>query len=141
MKFSILKGGQLALVASNLASRRWNGFLAIYSDPKFAPAIPHIDIGTETEAGNSDVLWVDEKRLIVASDAGSVDLWTVLDNGRAIENSLCLLEHNGICSSISLNGSKQQIVSGSYDGRYHTYTTILCIRLIACSKILQGPLR
>ena len=109
--------GTLALIASNLASRTWNGILAIYSDPNFAPAVPHIDIGTETEAGNSDVIWIDDKRLLVASDSGAVDLWTVLDEGRAIENSLSYLEHDDVCSSICLNASKQQVVSGSWDGR------------------------
>ena len=105
------------MTASNLASRKWNGILAIYSDPKFAPAVPHIDISTETEAGNSDVIWLDNKRLLVATDSGAVDLWTVLDDGRSIENSISYLEHNDVCSSISLNPTKQQIVSGSWDGR------------------------
>ena len=114
-------GGELAVTASNLTSRKWNGILAVYSDPKFAPAVPHIDVGTETEAGNSDVVWLDEKRLLVASDSGAVDLWTVLDSGRTIENSMSYLEHNDVCSSISLNLTKQQVVSGSWDGRYASY--------------------
>lgn len=118
----------MALTASNLTSRKWNGVLAIYSDPHFAPAVPHIDIGVETEAGGSDVTWIDEKRLLVASDSGAVDLWTVVDNGRAMENTLSYLEHSGICSSICLNNSKQQVVSGSYDGRY-ALASIGCINL------------
>jgi len=109
------KDGELALTASNLTSRKWNGILAIYSDPEFAPAAPHIDVGTETEAGNSDIIWLDERRLLVASDSGAVDLWTVLSDGSGIENSISYLEHNDVCSSISVNNTKQQVVSGSWD--------------------------
>ena len=109
--------GELALTASNLTSRKWNGILAIYSDPEFAPAAPHIDVGTETEAGNSDIIWLDERRLLVASDSGAVDLWTVLSDGSGIENSISYLEHNDVCSSISVNNTKQQVVSGSWDSR------------------------
>ena len=109
--------GQLALIGSNLASRQWDGFLAVYSDPAFAPEVPHIDIRSSTDAGMSDVCWVDNKRLITASDTGGVDIWKILNDGKTLEKSLSLMEHDDICCSIELNNSHQQIISGSWDGR------------------------
>eukprot|EP00794_Sanderia_malayensis_P007106 gene7106-7909_t len=109
--------GQLALLGSNLASRHWDGLIAIYSDPRFAPEIPHIDCSTETEAGSSDVIWVNNKQLVVASDSGAIDVWGVLDDGKMMENSLSLAEHDNVCCSICLNDTHQQILSGSWDGR------------------------
>ncbi len=108
----------MALIASNLSSRHWDGLIAVFSDPKFAPEIPHIDSATETEAGNSDIAWVDSKRMIVASDSGSVEVWKILEDGQAMENSLSLTEHDDICCSVCVNESHQQILSGSWDGRF-----------------------
>eukprot|EP00795_Rhopilema_esculentum_P000431 gene431-10102_t len=113
---SFNKDGQIAIIGSNLTSRTWNGMLAIYSDPKFAPEIPHIDAAVVTDAGNSDVSWVDDKQLIVASDTGAIDLWTIQNSNGTLENSISFHEHDDICSSVSLDPSRIQFASSSWDG-------------------------
>lgn len=63
--------GTLLLGASSLSGRSWQGSVWIYSDPDQAPSEGFCKAGVQTEAGVTDVKWVSEKGIIVASDSGN----------------------------------------------------------------------
>lgn len=62
--------GTLLLGASSLSGRSWQGSVWIYSDPVQAPNEGFCKAGVQTEAGVTDVKWVSEKGVVVASDSG-----------------------------------------------------------------------
>lgn len=106
--------GQLAVISSNLTGRDWDGTLAVFDDPKFAPNVPHIDYGVKTESGCTSVNWINESRLVTSTDSGSLEIWDMKDRP-ILENSLHLSEHGDICSSVSISRHTTQIVSGGWD--------------------------
>ena len=107
-----------------MTGKNWNGCLAIFLDPKFAPNTPHVDVAAETEAGSTDVQWINKNKVVVASDSGAVDVWTLIEDGRMLEHSMSLLEHDDLCSSVSIDAGCQQIVSGSWDARYNKFIIV-----------------
>lgn len=106
--------GQLAVTASNLTGRDWDGILAVFDEPKFAPNVPHIDYGVKIEAGCTAVEWINETRLVSATDAGSLEIWD-MEERPTLENSVHLSEHADICSSVSVSKQTKQLLSGSWD--------------------------
>lgn len=110
----INENGQLALGASNLTGNFWNGVLTVFNDPSFAPNIPHVDYGCLNEAGCTHVEWIDNERVALSTDAGTVEVWKLKDTP-SIENILTLSEHDDVCSSLSVSKQSQQIVSSSWD--------------------------
>lgn len=62
--------GTLLLGASSLSGRSWQGSVWIFSDPSKAPNEELCKAGVQTEAGVTDVKWVSEKGVVVASDSG-----------------------------------------------------------------------
>lgn len=106
--------GQLAIVASNLTGRCWNGLLAVFNDAKFAPNIPHVDYATQNEAGCTDIDWIDEKRIIISTDAGTIEVWQ-LEDAPILSNKILLSEHNDICSALSISKQSKQVASASWD--------------------------
>ena len=76
---TLFPDGTLLLGASSLTGRSWQGSLWIYSDPEQAPNEGFCKAGVQTEAGITDVKWVAEKGVIVASDSGEMQFhrsWT-----------------------------------------------------------------
>ena len=106
--------GQLAVSASNLTGRTWNGVIAVFNDAKFAPNIPHLDYACVNEAGVTDIEWIDETRIVIGTDAGSVEVWQLKD-APMLENTMLLHEHDDICSAISISKHSKQIISASWD--------------------------
>ena len=106
--------GQLALVASNLTGRDWNGTIALFDDPKFAPNIPHIDFSVKVEYGCTSVAWINETRLVTSTDSGSLLVFDLKDRP-TLENSIHLSEHGDICSSVSVSKHTKQLISGGWD--------------------------
>jgi FOG: WD40 repeat len=106
--------GQLAVASSNLTGRDWDGAIAIFDDPKFAPNLPHVDFGSKLESGVKAVDWINEKKLVVATDAGTLEVFDLKEQP-ALENSLRFIEHGDMCSTISVNNQTKQLLSGSYD--------------------------
>ena len=106
--------GQLAVVSSNLTGRDWDGAITVFDDPNFAPNLPHVDFGSKLEAGAKAVDWIDEKKLVVATDAGCLEVFDLKEQPM-LENSLRFIEHGDMCSTISVNKQTKQLLSGSYD--------------------------
>ena len=100
-----------------MTDRVWNGCLWTFKDSKTAPD-PQYSCGrTYTEAGITDVQWLDSNRMVVALDDGSVEIWAQSGTLPGLENMASLTEHDDIVSSISVDCAKRRIVSGSCDRR------------------------
>ena len=65
-----ISDGSLILGASGLSGRYWAGSLWFYEDPSNAPEVEKCSAGVQTEAGVTDIEWIDESRIAVASDSG-----------------------------------------------------------------------
>jgi len=106
--------GQLAVASSNLTGRDWDGAVTIFDDAKFAPNLPHLDYGYKTEAGAKAIEWINESRLVVSTDAGCLEILDLKERPN-LENTLRLIEHGDMCSTVSVNKQTEQLLSGDYD--------------------------
>ena len=78
---SFLLDGSLVLAASGLTGKSWMGSLWFYEDPASAPQTDRCSAGVRTEAGITDMEWIDENRLAIGSDTGRVMgiVWELLN--------------------------------------------------------------
>jgi len=106
--------GQLVLAASNLAGNCWNGLSAVFNDPQFAPNIPHVDYGALNETGCTNVEWFDENKIVLSTDAGTIELWE-LKEAPVIDNVQVFSPHDDVCCSLNVNKYTSQIISSSWD--------------------------
>ena len=112
---SFNENGQLALAASNLNGKTWDGVIAVFNDAHFAPNIPHIDNGSLNESGCTAIDWIDTENIVTSTDAGTIEIWKKSES-LMLENSVVFAEHNDVCSSISVLKQTKHLVSGSWDG-------------------------
>jgi methylosome protein 50 len=100
-----------------MTDRIWNGSLWIFKDASTAPD-PEYSCGRAcTEAGMTDLQWLDSNRIVVALDDGSVEIWGQSGSLPGLENLASLTEHDDIVTSISVDCAKRRIISGSRDKR------------------------
>uniref|UniRef100_A0A8C1DZD6 Methylosome protein WDR77 n=1 Tax=Cyprinus carpio carpio TaxID=630221 RepID=A0A8C1DZD6_CYPCA len=109
--------GTLLLAASSLAGRCWQGSLWVYTDPKLAPSEGFCKAGVQTEAGVTDARWISERSLLLASDAGSVELWELAEDERLLMNRFTRLEHDDVVTGVSVSAGGHHAVSCSVDCR------------------------
>lgn len=109
--------GALLLAASSLAGRCWQGSLWVYTDPKLAPSEGFCKAGVQTEAGVTDARWISERSLLLASDAGSVELWELAEDERLLMNRFTHLEHDDVVTGVSVSAGGRHAVSCSVDCR------------------------
>ncbi|KAM4701452.1 methylosome protein WDR77 [Discoglossus pictus] len=107
--------GALLLAASSLSARTWGGSIWVFKDPHAAPVESLCTTGVQTEAGVSDVAWVQDKGILVASDSGAVELWEILDNEYLLVNKFTKYEHDDMVTSLSVFSNGTQAISGSRD--------------------------
>ncbi|XP_044540002.1 methylosome protein 50 isoform X2 [Gracilinanus agilis] len=107
--------GSLLLGASSLSGRSWAGSLWLFKDPLAAPNEGFCSAGVQTEAGLSDLTWVGDRGILVASDSGAVELWELDDSETLIVSKFCKYEHDDIVTSVSVLLPGTQAVSGSKD--------------------------
>lgn len=109
--------GTLLLGASSLSGRSWQGSVWIYSDPKQAPDEALCKAGVQTETGVTDVKWVSEKAIVVASDSGALELWELAEDERLLVNRFTKHEHDHIVTTVSPVTGGSSVVTGSMDCR------------------------
>ncbi|KAL3058578.1 methylosome protein 50 [Trematomus bernacchii] len=109
--------GTLLLGASSLSGRNWQGSVWIYSDPEQAPNEGLCKAGVQTEAGVTDVKWVSEKGILVASDSGALELWELAEDERLLVNRFTKHEHDHIVTTVSPISGGSGAVTGSMDCR------------------------
>ncbi|XP_026054489.1 methylosome protein WDR77 [Carassius auratus] len=109
--------GSLLLAASSLSGRCWQGSLWVYSDPKLAPSEGFCKAGVQTEAGVTDARWISDRSLLLASDAGSVELWELAEDERLLMNRFSRLEHDDVVTGVSVGAGGRHAVSCSVDCR------------------------
>ncbi|NP_001120009.1 methylosome protein 50 [Xenopus tropicalis] len=109
------RDGALLLAASSLSSRTWGGSIWVFKDPDSAPNESLCTAGVQTEAGVTDVAWVSEKGILVASDSGAVELWEILEKESLLVNKFTKYEHDDIVKSLSVFSDGTQAVSGGKD--------------------------
>ncbi|KAM6948030.1 methylosome protein WDR77 [Lycodopsis pacificus] len=109
--------GTLLLGASSLTGRSWQGSLWIYSDSKQAPDEELCKAGVQTESGVTDVKWVSEKGILVASDSGALELWDLAEDERLLVNRFTKHEHDHIVTTVSPVAGANSAVTGSMDCR------------------------
>ncbi|XP_072045645.1 methylosome protein WDR77-like [Amphiura filiformis] len=111
------RDGSLIIGASGLSGRYWAGSLWFYEDPSNAPEIEKCSAGVQTEAGVTDIEWIDESRIAVASDSGAIEVWHLVNSRSAFRNLFYLYEHarRPHVHAVSINSNKTRLVSGSSD--------------------------
>ncbi|XP_033101853.1 methylosome protein 50-like [Anneissia japonica] len=114
-KLISISDGSLILGASGLTGRYWAGSLWFYEDPNNAPTIERCSAGVQTEAGVTDIIWIDELRIAVASDTGAVEIWQLVDSRSSFKNLFYLFEHHETVNSVKINSNRTRLASGSAD--------------------------
>ncbi|XP_061640543.1 methylosome protein WDR77-like [Phyllopteryx taeniolatus] len=109
--------GTLLLGASSLTGRSWQGSVWIYSNPEQAPNEGFCKAGVQTETGITDVKWVSEKGVVVASDSGALELWELTEEERLLVNRFTKHEHDHIVTTVSPVAAANSAVTGSMDCR------------------------
>ncbi|XP_008287647.1 methylosome protein WDR77 [Stegastes partitus] len=107
--------GTLLLGASSLSGRSWQGSVWIYSDPEQAPNEGFCKAGVQTEAGVTDVKWVSEKGVVVASDSGALELWELAEDERLLVNRFTKHDHDHIVTTVSPVFGANSAITGSMD--------------------------
>lgn len=137
--------GTLLLGASSLSGRSWQGSVWIYSEPEQAPNEEKCKAGVQTETGITDLKWVSEKGIVVASDSGALELWELAEDERLLVNRFTKHEHDHIVTTVSPVTGASSAVTGSMDCRikvwdlsqetavttYHAHTKP--VSCVACS--------
>ena len=114
----------MAIGSSRLTGRYWNGSLWLFKNPNqapdniYSPDNKHCNSCAATNAGCTDVQWLDEQRLALASDNGLIELWCIADSFDDVDIIAKLTGHHDVIHSISLNHDRNKIVSGSSDARF-----------------------
>uniref|UniRef100_A0A1A7YDV6 Methylosome protein WDR77 n=1 Tax=Iconisemion striatum TaxID=60296 RepID=A0A1A7YDV6_9TELE len=109
--------GTLLLGASSLSGRNWQGSVWIYSEPEQAPSEGFCKAGVQTEAGVTDVKWVSENGVLVASDSGALELWELAEDEHLLVNRFTKYEHDHVVTTVSPVTGANSAVTGSMDCR------------------------
>ncbi|XP_017271452.1 methylosome protein 50 [Kryptolebias marmoratus] len=109
--------GTLLIGASSLSGRNWQGSVWIYSEPEQAPNEGFCKAGVQTEAGVTDVKWVAERGIVVASDSGALELWELAEDERLLVNRFTRYEHDHVVTTVSPVVGVNSAVTGSMDCR------------------------
>ncbi|XP_028261409.1 methylosome protein WDR77 [Parambassis ranga] len=109
--------GTLLLGASSLSGRTWQGSVWIYSDPEQAPSEGFCKAGVQTETGVTDVKWVSDKGVVVASDSGALEFWELTEDEHLLVNRFTKHDHDHIVTTVSPIAGANSAVTGSMDCR------------------------
>lgn len=106
-------------MSSCLTGRVWEGYLwAVESVKDFHSVSDRSLTAARTMAGNTDVLWITENLLAVASDSGLLEIWEHTSLGHTLQQLFTLGSHDDMVMSLCHLGESQKIASGSADSRY-----------------------
>ncbi|KAM9759824.1 methylosome protein WDR77 [Menidia menidia] len=107
--------GTLLLGTSSLSGRNWQGSVWIYSEPEQAPNEGFCKAGVQTESGITDVKWVADQKIVVASDSGALELWELAEDERLLVNRFTKYDHDHIVTTVSPIPGANSAVTGSMD--------------------------
>ncbi|XP_013786008.1 methylosome protein 50-like, partial [Limulus polyphemus] len=109
--------GTFVLASSNLTGRYWSGSVWCFKCADDAPNVEKCLTGVETDSGVCDAVSVEQNKVIIGTDSGSVELLEFQTNGEApLLNSIFYgLEHDDLVSCVDVNSSGDKAVSCSYD--------------------------
>ena len=115
----VILDGLMGVVSSCLTGRLWEGFLwAVESVKDFQSVSNRTLTAARTMAGNSDILWLTENLLAVASDCGLLEVWEHTSLGHGLQQLFTLGSHDDMVMSLCHLGESPRIASGSADSRY-----------------------
>ena len=106
-------------MSSCLTGRVWEGSLwAVESVKNFQSVSNRSLTAARTMAGNSDVLWLTDNLLAVASDCGLLEVWEHASPGHSLQQLFTLGSHDDMVMSLCHLGESPRIASASADSRY-----------------------
>jgi methylosome protein 50 len=111
------KDGGLCMVASCLTGYSWRGSVWIFDNPANAPDSQAVTAWAHAQSGNTDVVWLDARRVLTAADDGSVRVWELSRENKALKLARRLTEHDDTVQTISVAADGLGIVSGGWDCR------------------------
>lgn len=106
--------GGVFLAASSLTGRFWKGSLWFFDEANKAGDVQQAKVGVELDSGTADIQLISDNKVVIASDSGVFQIWEV-DSEKGFVQELSQQGHDDVITSISLNGNKEQAVTGSYD--------------------------
>jgi len=112
--------GSFALASSALTGQIWDGSLWVFQSLAEYRACPNLFLtNTRVSAGMSDAIWLDQTRLLIASDSGELEVWSVTPLGGGLELKGRLKSHDNMALCLCHHGNREagKVVSGGADGR------------------------
>ena len=89
----------------------------IFDNPINAPDARAATAWAHSQSGNTDVAWLDDRRVLSSADDGSVKVWELREESKALKFAGQLSQHDDIVQTVSVAADGLGLVSGGWDSR------------------------